>query len=239
MHAYTALGLPAAAGMAYLIIAQPLAASFRWVFVLMLAATFVDATDGAMARAVRIREVLPGFDGRRLDDLVDWLTFTCLPLLFLWKADVLGNLGGWWLIVPLMASAYGFCQVSIKTADGFFLGFPSYWNLVALYLYNLQPIPNWLSLSLILVLSVLTFVPLRYIYPSQPGLVNRLTLILGAVWSLVLLWIMTMMPDDHAERSETVQRLTAVSLVFPLYYFITSWGLSWLIWRRAVANREQ
>src|SRR5438270_12089287 len=79
VHAYTALGLPAAAGMAYLIIDQPVAASFRWTFVLMLAATFVDCTDGRMARAIRIREVLPGCDCRRLDDLVDWLTYTRLP----------------------------------------------------------------------------------------------------------------------------------------------------------------
>src|SRR5205085_59591 len=143
----------AAAGMAYLIIDQPLAASFRWTFVLMLAATFVDCTDGPMARAIRIREVLPGFDGRRLDDLVDWLTYTCLPLLLIWKANLLGSLGGWWLLAPLMASAYGFSQVSIKTVDGYFLGFPSLWNLVALYLYAIQPIPPSLSLGLILLLS--------------------------------------------------------------------------------------
>src|SRR5438874_10370564 len=172
VHAYTALGLPAAAGMAYLIIDQPVAASFRWTFVLMFAATFVDCTDGPLARAIRIREVLPGFDGRRLDDIVDWLTYTCLPLLFMWKADVLGGLSGWWLVAPLMASAYGFSQVSIKTADGYFLGFPSYWNLVAFYLYALQPIPSWLSLGLILLFSILTFVPLRYLYPNQPGLLN-------------------------------------------------------------------
>src|SRR5262249_51856422 len=157
-------GLPCAAGMAYLIIAQPIPYSYRWVFVLMLVATLVDCTDGPMARAVRIREAVPGFDGRRLDDLVDWLTYTCLPLLFVWKAGILGDFSGWWLIAALMASAYGFCQVAIKTSDGYFLGFPSYWNIVALYLYAMQPVPSWTSLALILILSVLTFVPLRYLY---------------------------------------------------------------------------
>jgi phosphatidylcholine synthase len=32
------------------------------------------------------------------------------------------------------ASAYGFCQLDAKTGDHFFLGFPSYWNILAFYL---------------------------------------------------------------------------------------------------------
>ena len=48
-------------------------------------ATLIDATDGTLARAVRIKEVLPGFDGRRLDDLIDFLTYVFLPLLLLWQ----------------------------------------------------------------------------------------------------------------------------------------------------------
>src|SRR5262245_54623015 len=75
IHAYTALGLVAAAGMAVLIV-QGGPDAFRWAFVLMAVATFIDATDGTLARAIRIKEVLPGFDGRRLDDLVDFLTYT-------------------------------------------------------------------------------------------------------------------------------------------------------------------
>jgi len=237
VHAYTALGLPVSAVMAYLIIVQPLDASFRWAFVMMLVATFVDCTDGPVARAIRIREVLPGFDGRRLDDLVDWLTYTCLPLLLIWKAGLLGSFGGWWLIVPLMASAYGFCQVSIKTDDGYFLGFPSLWNIIAFYLYALQPMPASISLGLILLLSVLTFVPLRYLYPNQPGLLNRLTILFGAAWCVLLGWIFAVMPNDN-ERSESVKRLTIVSLIFPIYYFISSWIITWRLWRTRVVRGE-
>ena len=32
---------------------------------------------------------------------------------------------------------YGFCRTDAKTADHFFTGFPSYWNIVAFYLYVL------------------------------------------------------------------------------------------------------
>src|SRR5919201_1935110 len=95
---------------------------------------------------------------------IDFLTYAALPLLLLWRAQVLPAGQEGWLLVPLLASAYGFCQVSAKTDDGFFLGFPSYWNLVAFYLYALRP-PDAVALGLLLGFAVLTFVPSRYLYP--------------------------------------------------------------------------
>src|SRR5437660_2753492 len=181
VHGYTALGLVAAAIMAVLIVRGD-AAAFHWVFALMFVATLIDATDGPLARLVGVKEVLPGFDGRRLDDLIDFLTYTCLPLLLMWRAGILAGDSAWWLLLPLLASAYGFCQVSAKTDDGYFLGFPSYWNLVAFYLYVLH-MPPWGALVLVLVLALLTFVPSRYLYPTMRGRLNRITNILGAGWT--------------------------------------------------------
>ena len=183
VHAYTALGLVAAAGIAVLIVAGG-HESFRWALVLMLAATLIDATDGVLARAVRTKEVLPGFDGRRLDDLVDYLTYAALPLLLVWRAQIVSDgPAALVLLVPLLASAYGFCQVAAKTDDGYFRGFPSYWNVVAFYLYVLHryvvPLPGWFSIGMLLGFSLLTFVPTRYVYASQGGRLNRLTIVLG------------------------------------------------------------
>src|SRR2546423_5732057 len=108
VHFYTALGLVAAAGITMLVV-QGKPESFRWAFVLMLVATLIDATDGTLARAIRIKEVLPGFDGRRLDDIVDFLTYTCLPLFLIWRARLLP--AGWEarLLRSALATTYGFC----------------------------------------------------------------------------------------------------------------------------------
>lgn len=86
VHGYTALGL-VAAGLIAVLIVRGDADAFRWSFLLMAAATIVDSTDGTLARKVRIKEVVPGFDGRRLDDIVDFLTYTFLPLLLIWRGD--------------------------------------------------------------------------------------------------------------------------------------------------------
>ena len=230
VHFYTALGLVAAAGIAVLLV-QGGSEAFRWCFVLMLVATLIDATDGTLARAVHIKEVLPGFDGRRLDDLVDFLTYTCLPLLLVWRARLLP--AGWdgWLLLPLLASAYGFCQVSVKTDDGYFLGFPSYWNLVAFYLCAGQPLPGWLSLAVIGALALLTFVPSRYLYPTQRGRLNRLTNVLAVPWVALLvgvLWAWSVGP--------LARHLLLVSLYFPAYYLIASWVVTVRAWQRGAPS---
>src|SRR5262249_39681664 len=146
---------------------------------LMVVATFIDSTDGWLARRARVKEVLPQFDGRRLDDIIDFQTYTSLPLLFVWRAGILPGRLSWWLLAPLLASAYGFSQSEAKTADAesgghFFVGFPSYWNVVAIYLYWLRP-PVWLSLTAILTLATLTFVPSLYLYTTSGGRFSRVT----------------------------------------------------------------
>src|SRR5918911_145114 len=88
VHFYTALGLVAAAGIAVLIV-RGTGADFRLAFILMVIATLIDATDGTLARAVRIREAVPSFDGRRLDDIIDFLNYTFLPLLLIRQAGLL------------------------------------------------------------------------------------------------------------------------------------------------------
>jgi phosphatidylcholine synthase len=227
VHLYTALGLVAAAAVAVLVVRGG-AASFRWAFVWLTAATLVDATDGTLARVARVKEVLPGFDGRRLDDLVDFLTYTFLPLLLVWRAGLLPPGAEPVLLLPLVASAYGFCQTEAKTADGYFLGFPSYWNLVAFYLYTLRPLPGWLTLGLVVGLALLTFVPSLYLYPSQRGPLSRLTNVLGVLWGVLLGWVLIEMGAEGGGRA---RELAAWSLFFPAYYMASSWAVTVRSWR--------
>jgi phosphatidylcholine synthase len=231
VHGYTALGLVAAGGIAVSIIdGRP--ESYRFAFVLMFVATLIDATDGTLARAVRVREVLPGFDGRRLDDLIDFQTYTSLPLLLIWRAELVPIAWQAWLLVPLLASIYGFCQTNAKTDDGYFLGFPSYWNVVAFYLYILEP-PAGVALGLILFLALLTFVPARYLYPTHRGPLNFWTNLLGVPWAALLIVLLIRLPAEKVDgryADNTTRILCLVSLFYPAYYLLLSWAisLSWL-----------
>jgi phosphatidylcholine synthase len=214
VHFYTAVGLVLAAGMAVLI-ARGGDDAFRWAFVLMVAATAIDSTDGWLARKARVKEVLPGFNGRTLDDLTDFHTYTSMPLFLIWRAQILPAGLSWVLLLPLLASAYGFSQSNAKTADGFFLGFPSYWNVVAFYLYMLEP-PVWISLAVLVGFAVLTLVPARYLYISSGGPFAKVMLAAGALWAGLAFLLLVRPP---AER----KMLAGISLFYPLAYLTLSW----------------
>ena len=241
VHYYTALGLVAAAGMAVFIVRGD-AESFRWAIALMIVATFIDSTDGWLARRARVKEILPQFDGRRLDDIIDFQTYTSLPMLFIWRAGILPAGLSWWLLIPLLASVYGFSQSDAKTSDAetggdFFVGFPSYWNVVAIYLYWLRP-PVWFSLALIIALALLTFVPSLYLYTSRGGRFSRLTNLLCLGWGVLMALII-------ANAFKDPKPFIWASLAFPIYYFVVSWAITLERWlggqgrvRRGLLTRE-
>jgi phosphatidylcholine synthase len=236
VHLYTALGLVASAAIAVLLVRGGPDA-FRWSFILMMAATLVDATDGSLARRLDVKKVLPNFDGRKLDDLTDFLTYTFLPLLLVWRAELLPGALAFALVLPLLASAYGFCQVEAKTDDGFFLGFPSLWNVLAFYLYVLQP-PVWLTLGVVVTFSLLTFVPSRYLYPSQPGRINMVNNILAGIWACMIAWLLQQLPAGRypGDSAEALTRIVAlISLFYPAFYLISSWTITLARWRRRPA----
>lgn len=227
-HLYTAIGLVMAAGIAALIVYGHDDA-FRMCFALMLAATLIDATDGWLARAVDVERWTPGFDGRRLDDLIDFHTYTTLPLFLVWRAHLLPPAAEWVLLLPLLASAYGFSQVQAKTEDHYFLGFPSYWNIIAFYLYVLR-MPGWANILILAGFALLTFVPSVYLYPTKGSRYRGATIALGAAWCVALIVILVQWRDASPV-------LQWGSVAFPAYYLAVSWVVTLERWR-AARNRR-
>ncbi len=192
----------------------------------MLAALAIDSVDGTLARRVGVAQRLPGIDGRRLDDIVDYLNYAIVPVVFLLA---LGAFAHWSLAAaPVLASAYGFAQVDAKTEDDFFLGWPSYWNVVALYLWLLDLSPAVAS-AWVALFSALIFVPLKYIYPSKLRRLRAATTVGGTLWVSAMAIIAALPPTAARERA------AEVSLVFPIYYVALSvWlGQWWRLSRRA------
>jgi phosphatidylcholine synthase len=215
VHAYTASGSIAAFAGTLAVTADDYRAAFLW----MLVATFIDATDGVLARLARVKERLPGFDGTRLDDIVDYLTYVFLPVLLLYHAGDLpqGAVGLATASAVLLSSAYGFALVDAKTDDYFFTGFPSYWNIVALYLHVAGG-PPALNAAVLLVLVALVFVRIGYVYPSRTPVLRGVTVGLGVVWAAMVVAMVLAMPA-------VPRYLWIGSLFFPVYYFMLSFAL--------------
>jgi len=221
VHGYTALGLVIAGVIAVLIV-QGTEPAFRLAFILMGLAMVVDATDGWLARRAAVQKAIPWFDGARLDDIIDFHTYTSLPLLLMWRSGVLEGPLAWLLLAPLLASGYGFSRTDAKTPDGYFLGFPSYWNVAAFYLFFLEP-AQWIAAAFLLLFSILTLVPSRYLAPSRPGPLSLVSNVLGAAWGLLVILFL-------AGIVEGTGWLVA-SFFFPVYYLGASWVVSLRRWR--------
>ena len=223
-HFYTALGAP----LGLLATLEVIAGNFRSAFLILALTTFIDATDGVLARALRVKERLPDFDGARLDDIVDYVTYVFVPVLLMLRAGLLPDAAGIWIGgAVLLASAYGFVQpgAKVKAGDYFFTGFPSYWNIVALYMYVLHLGPA-VNAAILLLLAALVFVPIRYVYPSRTVTLAVPTLVLGSAWALLALFIMWRLPATDGPWA-------LLSLVFPVYYVALS------LWLHTRSSRDR
>ena len=85
VHLYTALGI----GLRLRRVLATVQADYRLAFLWLVAATFIDATDGALARPPTSRRTLPRFDGARLDDIVDYVTYVFAPVFLMYRAGLL------------------------------------------------------------------------------------------------------------------------------------------------------
>jgi phosphatidylcholine synthase len=217
-HLYTSTGVV----IALLSTAMAFAHNFRAAFLYLVAACIVDASDGVLARALRVKERLPYFDGALLDNLIDYLTYVFVPALIVWQADLVPS------AFPicsamLVSSLYGFSRTDAKGegADYHFTGFPSYWNIVVVYLYLLH-LPQRTNAIVLAFLAVMVFVPIRYLYPSRMRMLQAPTLVLGTMWAVLFAWMIWRLPAVDGPW-------TALSLIFPAYYVALS---LWLQFRR-------
>lgn len=193
---------------------------YRGAFFGMVLAGVIDAVDGPLARLARVKEVLPQFDGTKLDDIVDYLNYVVVPIVLIHEASLLpASVSIWILPFPLLTSAYRFCHVSAKTQDHFFTGFPSYWNILACY-YYVGRSPLWFNAVFTLFAAIMVLVPIRYIYPSRTRILRPFTIGLGILWSVALLILLWQIPDPSPS-------LVAWSLLYPIYYTALSFALHW------------
>jgi len=219
VHVLTASGIVAA----FLAVAELFddAPDERVVFVWLVIAVLIDAIDGPLARAWDVKRFAAAIDGRTIDDILDYLTFTFIPLLLVWRMGWVpfapGVLGGVWIVPAMLASLLGFAHVEAKDeAAGYFRGFPSYWNIAAFYaglaFYGLGETGQWLNGVILLALALLTVSPVRFLYPNLTPRPWKLPVMLGAAaWLAVLLGMLLV-------YRRVPGWVVGMSLIYPVFY---------------------
>jgi phosphatidylcholine synthase len=223
VHAFTASGAFVGLMALLAIYKQQLLPAF-W---LMGVAVVIDAVDGMFARMIKIKVAVPQINGELLDNIVDFFNYTIVPAFFLLVTPLVPD---YWRILCVIAvtfsSAYQFTQVDAKTSDHFFKGFPSYWNIVIFYLFFWQ-MNAWVNLIILLALAILSFVPIKYIYPSRLDYLThskslRLAVLMATViWGVATGGLMWIYPQSNP-------LLVTVSMVYMILYVAVSLYRTWI-----------
>jgi phosphatidylcholine synthase len=181
VHVLTACG----AGLALLALLAAVQGGFEVMFLCLGLALIVDGIDGTIARAVKVAEVLPRWSGDILDLVVDFVTYVFVPAYAIAAGGLLPPfLGAAAGVVIAMTGAIYFADRRMKTADNYFRGFPTLWNVVAFYLFVLKPAP-WLAAALVALLCVLTFVPFKFLHPFRVVRLRKVSMAAVVLWSLL------------------------------------------------------
>jgi phosphatidylcholine synthase len=178
VHLLTASG----AAIALFALVAVIAGEFTVMFALLGLALLIDGIDGWLARRLRVAALLPRWSGDALDLVVDFLTYVFVPAIALASGALLPQPLAMPAAVAIVVSgALYFADTRMKTADGYFRGFPALWNFVVFYLFVINP-PPVVSLVIVSIFVVLTFLPIEVAHPFRARYWARLNLALLLVW---------------------------------------------------------
>ncbi|APC91052.1 MULTISPECIES: CDP-alcohol phosphatidyltransferase family protein [Francisella] len=191
----------------------------------IIMAIFIDSIDGSLARLVDIKKLAP-LDGALLDNIIDFTTYSIVPCIWVYVSAVVSQ--QWLIPVILMitiSSSYQFCQLNAKTSDHFFVGFPSYWNVIIMYMLCFQS-SQLINEITIIILSIFSFIPIKYIYLSRTEHISK------SKFVKIFTFIFTMLAATATFLAvliypiKTPTTLITIIVVFSIFYIIFSLKLN-------------
>jgi phosphatidylcholine synthase len=178
VHVFTASGGAVAVLALYAAIERNFSVFFAWLGL----AFFIDGVDGTLARAARVNVTAASIDGAVLDLVIDFLTYVLVPVVALWRSDLMPTDVSFWIgLVVTIASALYFADTRMKTEDMWFRGFPATWNILVLYIFVLRP-PWILSAAVLLAATAAMFTPIVFVHPLRVTKLRGLTVAMAIAW---------------------------------------------------------
>ena len=218
VHAFTASGIVFGFLALIAILKGNEAQAFLWLGI----ALFVDGIDGALARRARVTEVIPQFDGRTLDNVVDFFNYVAVPVMMIYWFNLVPNGFQTVASAAIMAvSLYTFANNGVKSDDYYFVGFPAVWNLVVLF-FVLLGTNLWFNLAFIVLCLVLTPTQLHFVHPMRVKDFRPVTIAATLVWGVTTLWLVL-------ERGGYIDGASAIA--FWLWIASSAWFLAISAWR--------
>ena len=187
VHMFTACG----AACARLALTAAVAGEWPTMFAWLGIALIIDGVDGTLARRLQVAEVLPRWSGDTLDFVVDFATYVFVPAHAMAASGLLPRPFGLGLgLIVTVSGALYFADRRMKTADGYFRGFPALWSVAAFYLFVIK-LPPWAGAAAIVILAAATFAPIHFVHPVRVPRWRLLNLTALVLWGVLALFALT------------------------------------------------
>ena len=136
-------------------------------FIFLGIALIIDIIDGTLARKYKTKIFFPNIDGKTLDTIIDYINYIFIPCIMLYKFSYLPqNLKIIIPIIILCISMYSYINIKLIDSSFSYVGFPSIWNVVVLYLEILS-FDEVVNLLIILFFIFLKFIPFKVFHPMR------------------------------------------------------------------------
>ena len=191
----------------------------------IIVAVFIDAIDGSLARLVDIKKLAP-LDGALLDNIIDFTTYSIVPCIWIYVSSVVN--ADWLIPIIVMitiSSSYQFCQMNAKTDDHFFVGFPSYWNVIIIFMLCFQS-SQPMNEIVIIILTIFSFIPIKYIYLSRIEHISKSKLIKIFTFLFTMLTAISTFCAVITYPHKTPTPIISIILAFTIFYILFSFKLN-------------
>lgn len=191
----------------------------------IIMAVFIDSIDGSLARLVDIKKLAP-LDGALLDNIIDFTTYSIVPCIWIYVSGIVSD--QWLIPIIIMitiSSSYQFCQLNAKTDDNFFVGFPSYWNVIVIFMLCFQS-SQLINEIVIIVLTIFSFIPIKYIYLSRTECISESKAIKTFTFLFTMLASACTFIAVIMYPIKTPTPIISVIMIFTVFYILFSFKLN-------------
>ena len=136
-------------------------------FIFLVIALFIDVIDGNLARKFNVKKFCPNVDGVMLDSIVDYINYVFIPCIIIYKFNYVPE--QFIIILPILIlsiSLFSFSYLKIMTENYLYIGFPSIWNVIIIYL-SILDLNVWNNLFILVILIILKVIPIKVIHPMR------------------------------------------------------------------------
>ena len=192
---------------------------FATAMIWLMVCFFIDGTDGLLARRFKVKELLPGIEGKDIDYVTDFITYAFVPAYFVYRSDLVDEvwrfpMAGYIILI----SAFYYGKKGMVSQKGQFTGFPVLWNLVVFYTFFIFAAGPLFNLVFITLFGILHFIPIQVSYPSKNLKKNPLPFILGTLMLLLFIGTLLIYPSTHILLTVIAYMAFAYFIYLTIYY---------------------